>query len=345
MDSTLYQLAREGRLSPQNMARVYALAVQPGDFRQLGPRLRWGVALVAGLLLGAGLIFWIAANWQEHSRMFKLGLIEAALGLSWLLALLWPRARVAALLCAHLALGGLLAFVGQTYQTGADAWQLFAVWAALSLIWTALARSDVLWTLWVLVVATGLTTWSGRLGGWEMLFNHYSGIVNRLTMLAWLLLALVPMAVRLLPWLRLQNAHGQPAGLGRWSHRTASGLALAVWATYGAFSWFELRHGGWMTVLLAGVLVALVFRLAWEGRWRDFVVLCLATLAVNVLVLAGMARLAIATDDVTGALLLFSLAALGCLGGSAKGVFSVQQRLRGQGAATEDTMENSQEAL
>ena len=36
-------------------------------------------------------------------------------------------------------IAGLLAFVGQTYQTGADAWQLFATWAALALVW-ALGR-------------------------------------------------------------------------------------------------------------------------------------------------------------------------------------------------------------
>ena len=328
MDQNLYRLVGQQKLSPAAVAEVYQLATEPGDVQQLERRLQQGAALVAGLLLGAALIFWIAANWQEQGRIFKLVLIEAALALSVLLAWLLPRARVAALLCASLALGGLLAYVGQTYQTGADAWQLFAAWAALSLIWTALARSDLLWTLWVMVVATGLTTWSGYRFGWDMLFQSYQSTIKLVSMLLWLLLALAPLGVSLLPWLHLQNAQTGDAKLGRWSHRVATGLALAVWATYGAFGWFEWRDGGWMMVLAAGLLVALVFRLAWSGRVQDFVVLCLAALAVNVLVLSGAARLAMNTRDLTGALFLFSLAALACLGGSAKGLFSVQQRMR-----------------
>src|SRR5690606_21168947 len=117
----------------------YALAVAPGTPQALERRIRSGLLLVAALLLASGLIFWVAANWQGQTRLFKLGLIEGGLALSVLAALVWPRVRVAALLCATLVLGGLLAYVGQTYQTGADAWQLFATWAALSLVWTALA--------------------------------------------------------------------------------------------------------------------------------------------------------------------------------------------------------------
>ncbi len=41
----------------------------------------------------------------------------------------------AALLLATLLLGVFLALFGQTYQTGADPWQLFANWALLILPW------------------------------------------------------------------------------------------------------------------------------------------------------------------------------------------------------------------
>ena len=41
----------------------------------------------------------------------------------------------AALLAAALLTGGLLALIGQTYQTGADTFELFATWAALILPW------------------------------------------------------------------------------------------------------------------------------------------------------------------------------------------------------------------
>lgn len=340
MDQHLYQLASEGQLSPQQLERVYALAVQPGDPAQLDKHLRRGIALVAALLLGAGLIFWIAANWQEQTRWFKLGLIEAALALCLVLALLLPKARLAALLGAQLALGGLLAFVGQTYQTGADAWQLFAAWAVLSLLWTALARSDGLWTLWVLIVAMGLVSWSGRVDLWMALFGRLDSIaLQGLTMVGWLLLALIPLGVSQVSWLRVHRAEDSVQGLGRWSHRVAMGLALSAWAIWGAMRWFELRHAGWLVVLLSALLVGSVFWLSLASRWRDYVVLCLATLAVDVLLLAAVARLAVELGGITEGLLFFSLAALLCLGASVTGLMRMQRRWSAASVAVVDDQE------
>ena len=145
MDPNLYQAARQLPPGDARVTQLYRLATSPAHPEALADKTRKALFMVAALLLASGLIFWIAANWQEQSRLFRLGLIEAALAASVLIACLWPRARLAALFCATLVLGGLLAFVGQTYQTGADAWQLFAVWAGLALVWVCLARSDLLW--------------------------------------------------------------------------------------------------------------------------------------------------------------------------------------------------------
>ena len=328
MDQTLYRLAGDGRAEPRQLAALYELAVMPGEPRQLPRRLRWGMGMAAGLLLGAGLIFWIAANWQQQSRMFKLGLIEAALLLSFLLALAWPRARGAALLCAQLALGGLLAFVGQTYQTGADAWQLFAAWAALSLIWTLVARSDLLWAFWVGIAAVGLSSWAGRIDGLDVFLLHGQRGAGQalMTMALWLPLAFVPMAVSLLPGVRLAQ------GLGRWSHRAAMAVALACWTVLGCAHWFG-RSSEVTVALVACLLVALVFWLALVGRWRDFVVLCLATLAVDVLAMGAVVRVAFEAGDAVAALFICSIAGLACLGGSAVGLVRVQRRMA---AAHED---------
>ena len=162
MDPHLYQASQPLVPDQERVAQLYQLAVSPRNPQTMASRVRTGLLLVAALLLGCGLIFWIAANWQAQSRLFKLSLIEAALAASVLAACLWPRMRVAALFCATLVLGGLLAFVGQTYQTGADAWQLFAVWAALSLIWVGMLRSDWLWLLWVLIVALDIVMQMGK---------------------------------------------------------------------------------------------------------------------------------------------------------------------------------------
>ena len=71
---------------------------------------------------------------------------------------LWrPALRAPLALLAFLGTGGLFAYFGQTYQTGADAWQLFALWGALALPLCLGARSDALWAPWALVVMTAIS--------------------------------------------------------------------------------------------------------------------------------------------------------------------------------------------
>ena len=322
MDPNLYQASQPLVPDQERVAQLYQLAVSPRDPQTMEARVRTGLLLVAALLLGCGLIFWIAANWQEQSRLFKLSLIEAALASAVLAACLWPRMRVAALFCATLVLGGLLAFVGQTYQTGADAWQLFAVWAALSLIWVGMLRSDWLWLLWVLIVALGIVMWTGRLDWWDVLFlGNGSQLSSWLNIGLWLALLCVPTLVSLLPWLRVQG------GMGWWSHRAALACALAVWSSMFMLQIFDFEARGTGAVLVCPLaLVAASLVLSLKGRFQDYVSLCLATLAVNVLLLSAAARVLVRAD--IGGLLIFAMLGLACLGGSVRWLVSVQQRMR-----------------
>ena len=329
MDPNLYQAASQ--LSPDEgrVARLYALAVSPGEASRLESHVRKGLWVVAALLLGCGLIFWVAANWQEQSRMFRLGLIEGALLVSVLAACLWQRIRLAALFCATLVLGGLLAFVGQTYQTGADAWQLFAVWAALALIWVALSRSDWLWLLWVLIAAMGIAMWMGRFDLWHGL-SEGPGLQTQalLNMALWLLLAVVPALVSLIPALRAQG------GMGWWSHRLALGCALAGWTGLGVMQVLA-GYDGHISVPVLTAAVLLIGATLWlslKGRFQDFVCICLATLAVNALVLALVGRW-VAQDIGVESFLIFGLIAMGCLGLSVRWLMGVQRQLRAQEVA------------
>lgn len=327
MDSRLYQAAAQLPPGDSRIEQLYTLAVAPGEPRSLAQRLHMGLLLVAALLLASGLVFWVAANWQEQTRMFKLLLIEGALLVSVLASLFWRRGRIAALLCATLALGGLLAFVGQTYQTGADAWQLFATWAALALVWTLLARSDVLWMLWVLVVAAAIAMWWGHLDLWEILFRGRGTTPQQLLYAAmWLALALVPALVALLPWTRL------PAGMGWWSHRLALGLALGAWTGMGLIQLFSSRGIGWGW-WLSGLLIALAMAVSYQGRLRDFLSLCLCTLAANVWVLGLLARVLFNGGSEEAAFLFFALATLACLAATVSGLLAVQRRLRAEATA------------
>lgn len=288
----------------------------PADWPQ---RLWRSLAVVAAVLLGAGLIFWIAAQWPGQTRSFKLHVLQAALALPVLVAVTLPRVRVAALLLATLALGGLLAFVGQTYQTGADTWELFATWAALALVWTVVARSDGLWGLWLLIAAAGMAFWSG-IDSLQALLLHW-GPVQRYgsTVLLWLPVWLLPLCL----------PHGRALAVARPTISRVAGaaLALAAWTGYGLLGvWggFLSAGGAWDLYAAAVVLVALVVWQAW--RWRNMAVLALGLLAGNTLWLAGVGRLlSVYAEETVGSLSLLSLLMMASVGGSAHWLFRLQK--------------------
>ena len=97
--------------------------------------------LGAGLLL-SGIVCFFAFNWADLGRFAKFGVLEAAVaicaGLGW-----WKLSNLSgrvALFAAAVLVGPLLGVYGQTYQTGADPWGLFAFWALLILPWVVAAR-------------------------------------------------------------------------------------------------------------------------------------------------------------------------------------------------------------
>jgi uncharacterized membrane protein len=122
-----------------------------------------GLAL---LLLGAGLVLsgvvsFFAFNWATLGRFAKFALLETGIAACALLG--WWRARDVvgrvALFAAAVLVGPLLGVFGQTYQTGADPWGLFAVWALLILPWVLAAAFTPLWILEVALCDLALGLW------------------------------------------------------------------------------------------------------------------------------------------------------------------------------------------
>lgn len=140
--------------------------VWPTDWRVFLTKLAWGLAV---LLLASGLVTWIAANWENWGHVAKFALAQGAVLVSAGLALLFRRRSggwghdlgVPAALTglAAVATGGLLALIGQTYQTGADPWQLFALWTVLIIPWVFTVRSVFLSVLWLVLINTALSLW------------------------------------------------------------------------------------------------------------------------------------------------------------------------------------------
>jgi uncharacterized membrane protein len=147
----LRALAEAGVLPPAALPRALGAALGSP------PPAAWAAFLDAALLaLGlllvlAGVVFFFAFNWDALGRFARFAVLEAAIVATALGAWrLWPRPAGQALLTASAVLvGPLLAVYGQAYPTGADAWELFAGWAALVLPWVLLARSQPLWVLWL----------------------------------------------------------------------------------------------------------------------------------------------------------------------------------------------------
>jgi len=129
---------------------------------------RWG--LRALLVLGAGqflagVVFFFAYNWNDLSEVAKFAIVEGALAIAVVAAILAGIDRTfgqTLLVAASVLTGVLLAVIGQTYQTGADAVDLFIAWAALILPWTIVLRRAVHWLLWLVVAETALALYGGQ---------------------------------------------------------------------------------------------------------------------------------------------------------------------------------------
>lgn len=142
----------------------------------------WRSGLVLGMLLCASaVIIFIAANWSHIAKVWRIAGVQALLavlvGLSLYLgrcnALAWKRVYSPATLLltvASVVVGGLFALLGQTYQTGADPWQLFALWALILLPWLWASRSVVMALFWMGLVNLSLVLWLGTNVGPDFLF-------------------------------------------------------------------------------------------------------------------------------------------------------------------------------
>jgi len=156
----------------QSIDRLAARGLISAEARELAldlmsPPRRWG--LWTGRLLGvtgaalvlSGLVYFFAFNWARIPPLVKLGSIGALLAAACLTVAVRGferRGAEPAAVAAVTLVGVFLAVEGQIYQTGADAWTLFAAWAALSFPFALLACSAATWAVWLAVAAVALAT-------------------------------------------------------------------------------------------------------------------------------------------------------------------------------------------
>src|SRR5690606_20158889 len=114
--------------------------------------------LGAALML-SGVVFFFAYNWARMSAVAKFSVVEAGLWVCTLGAMRKGLDRLSGkvlLLAACVFVGVLLAVYGQVYQTGANAYENYALWGLLILPWVILGKFGALWVLWLVVANTAL---------------------------------------------------------------------------------------------------------------------------------------------------------------------------------------------
>jgi uncharacterized membrane protein len=179
----LRALQSQGLLDTSAVSRGVRLAAATPDsatWRRVIDVYLLGIGVA---LLLAGIVFFFAFNWADLHRFAKLGLVGACIIASAGYAAAVGLERLSgksALAAATVLVGPLWAVFGQTYQTGADPWNLFAAWAALTLPWVVGARFALLWLVWIAIADTALVLF------WEQALHQ----------------------VKLDPWLALWVIHG-----------------------------------------------------------------------------------------------------------------------------------------
>lgn len=240
----------------------------------------------AGVLsLGAGLVFFIAANWQAMGVAGRFALAQGCILASVALALWRPAPQPIgryALLLAFIATGALLALYGQTYQTGADVYELFLGWALLGLAFVVAGQWSALNAAWVIVLNGALLLYYGGnpTGGWlwAVLASWQTNPSMRL---------LAPALINLALWALAEyglRRRGDALG-SRWVARLTLACALGFlsWAGFSALTRDSVTNIDAATLSVVLMLEAGVIARTWLRREDVFPL----TLTLASLILLG----------------------------------------------------------
>jgi len=269
------RLHAAGVLSSEQLASAMRLAVaspQPAAWVRFLSAL---LLIVGGALTISGTLYFFAYNWDELGRFHRLGLaagwiLLTAVG-AWRMGLEALSGRVC-LMAASVGVGILLLVYGQTYQTGADDWELYAYWAGLIIPWVLASRMPTLWLLMLGLVNLACTLWRfqtfGKLDLVETLWIPVSlALLNGLAWLGWE--ALGPAR----SWMQV-----------RWMPRLLLVMTLLMLCGPSVFWVLEPAEVG-LSGLVALLLLAFVSAVLGVRSWRGGLDLFLPTAAVGAVLL------------------------------------------------------------
>ncbi|CUI07210.1 DUF2157 domain-containing protein [Massilia sp. P8910] len=294
------------------LRKLSGLDEEPANLTSL---CRAGLAIVAAALIGLGIIFWIAANWNSLGRTGRFILLQGVVAVMCIGAYARPRARVPLGLLALLAVGAVFAYFGQTYQTGADPWQLFVLWAVLGLPLCLSVRHDALWTPWALIAMSAISLWLHANTGHSWRFRPDDLLYQAAACMGALALAalLSPLCAR---W----------TGAGLLSMRVSVALAVISVALIGiaGLANSEVSAQYWLALLTLAATAAAFS----PHRLFDMFSLCSIGLALNVLLIGLLAHFLLADHGNWSIprLLVLGLVAAGLLAATVSIVLDLSKR-------------------
>jgi uncharacterized membrane protein len=207
---------------------------------------------------------------------------------------------------AFILLGALMAYFGQTYQTGADPWQLFFNWALLGLPWIIIARFAPLWLLFLVLLNLSVSLYHDALGA-IIPFG-----IKRDESLFWCLLMLNTSSLVMWELRRTKHTWLNHVWVGRLIAIAAvysvSGLALIAIFSPGA-TWL----GGfiWLAFMALAYLI-------YRQLSPDLFVLALCSLSVIIVSVSWIAHISLLGDaEETGLFLLLFILTIGLTSGAA----------------------------
>jgi uncharacterized membrane protein len=279
----LWRFFREEAVPPEAWERSQEIA---GHIPTAGEWLRFidRLLIASGVIfLIAGIFFFFAFNWDDLPRLAQFAVIQSAVVIATVLAFIlnidtWS-GRVA-LGAAAMLVGATFAVVGQAYQTGADSYTLFRLWAIVITGWVLISRWNILWFIWLVLINITITTyWWQVIGGRGDVLNLILIGLNFGFVLAWDVLVKVN---------RFEFMKQ-----GRWflyilmipalMHATTLMLDFIF-----GFGYEYLTLGFWTPIVYVGLMV--ILGAVYTTMRRDLPMLTMAAVSILVVAISGIGR-------------------------------------------------------
>ena len=246
------------------------------QFFQLG--FQW----LASIFIGVSFIFFVAANWDELGTLGKFFIIQIPVVLSALAYLYFKNQSIkkSALTIAFLTIGAAFALFGQTYQTGADTWQLFFNWALIAAPFVFISRTTVLYVLWGLVINIAYIEYA-RLWLDDELALFVNILLNIVLLISWEIIS------NKCTWVKnhwptnilsayLLSLCTYAFAVGLWNQQGIAfiSLVLSHGVVAACFYFFRYKNFNFLVLVYLGIVLItcanfLLFRI-FENHWNSF---------------------------------------------------------------------------